>query len=99
MLRDDKQFEQLIVVLLCVAMRAYRYIKNANYPNLQNFENERTISMDIKKFLTWENAGKFAAAYVAADILLGGRRSTPTNFKTGTIKNKGVTATPETGGY
>ena len=75
------------------------YIKIANYPNLQNFENERTISMDIKKFLTWENAGKFAAAYVAADILLGGRRSTPTNFKTGTIKNKGVTATPETGGY
>ena len=55
--------------------------------------------MDIKKFLTWENAGKFAAAYVAADFLLGGRRSTPTNFKTGTIKNKGVTATPETGGY
>ena len=55
--------------------------------------------MDIKKFLTWENAGKFAAAYVAADLLLGRRRYTPSNFKTGTIKNKGVTATPETGGY
>ena len=95
----SEQFEQLIVVLLCVAMRAYRYIKNANNPNLQNFENERTISMDIKKFLTWENAGKFAAAYVAADFLLGGRRRTPTNFKTGTIKNRGVTQTPETGGY
>ena len=75
------------------------YIKNADSPNLQNFENERTISMDIKKFLTWENAGKFAAAYVAADLLLGGRRRTPTNFKTGTIKNRGVTQTPETGGY
>ena len=99
LLRDDKQFEQLIVRLLCVAMRAYRYIKIANYPNLQNFENERTISMDIKKFLTWENAGKFAAAYVAADILLGGRRSVPSNFKTITSKNGGVTQTPETGGY
>ena len=85
--------------LLCVAMRAYRYIKIVNYPNLQNFENERTISMDIKKFLTWENAGKFAAAYVAADFLFGGRRRTPTNFKTTTIKNRGVTQTPETGGY
>ncbi len=85
--------------LLCVAMRAYPYIKNANNPNLQNFENERTISMDIKKFLTWENAGKFAAAYVAADLLLGRRRYTPSNFKTGTIKNRGVTQTPETGGY
>ena len=95
----SEQFEQLIVRLLCVAMRAYRYIKNANYPNLQNFENERTISMDIKKFLTWENAGKFAAAYVAADFLLGGRRSTPSNFKTITSKNGGVTQTPETGGY
>ena len=96
----SKQFEQLIVRLLCVAMRAYRYIKIANYPNLQNFENERTISMDIKKFLTWENAGKFAAAYVAADILLGGgRKRTPHVGKVGSIKNKGVTATPETGGY
>ena len=57
--------------------------------------------MDIKKFLTWENAGKFAAAYVAADILLGGRkrRRTPHVGKVGSIKNKGVTATPETGGY
>ena len=55
--------------------------------------------MDIKKFLTWENAGKFAAAYVAADILLGGRRSTPTTFKTMSTKNGGVTQTPETGGY
>ena len=55
--------------LLCVAMRAYPYIKNANYPNLQNFENERTISMDIKKFLTWENAGKVAAAYAAFKYL------------------------------
>ena len=95
----SEQFEQLIVVLLCVAMRAYRYIKNANNPNLQNFENERTISMDIKKFLTWENAGKFAAAYVAADILFGGRRRTPHVGKVGSIKNRGVTATPETGGY
>ena len=95
----SEQFEQLIVRLLCVAMRAYRYIKIANYPNLQNFENERTISMDIKKFLTWENAGKFAAAYVAADFLLGGRRSTPSNFKTVSTKNGGVTQTPETGGY
>ena len=99
LLRDDKQFEQLIIVLLCVSMRAYPYIKNANNPNLQNFENERTISMDIKKFLTWENAGKFAAAYVAADFLLGGRRSTPSNFKTISTKNGGVTQTPETGGY
>ena len=55
--------------------------------------------MDIKKFLTWENAGKFAAAYVAADFLFGGRRSTPSNFKTITSKNGGVTQTPETGGY
>ena len=57
--------------------------------------------MDIKKFLTWENAGKFAAAYVAADILLGGRGSRRTSHvgKVGSIKNKGVTATPETGGY
>jgi len=57
--------------------------------------------MDIKKFLTWENAGKFAAAYVAADILLGGRgrRRTSHVGKVGSIKNKGVTATPETGGY
>ena len=57
--------------------------------------------MDIKKFLTWENAGKFAAAYVAADVLLGGRgrRRTPHVGKVGSIKNKGVTATPETGGY
>ena len=55
--------------------------------------------MDIKKFLTWENAGKFAAAYVAADFLLGGRRSTPSNFKTVSTKNGGVTQTPEDGGY
>ena len=55
--------------------------------------------MNIKKFLTWENAGKFAAAYVAADILLGGNRRTPSNFKTATTRNRGVTATPETGGY
>ena len=47
--------------LLCVAMRAYRYIKIANYPNLQNFENERTISMDLKKFLTLENAATLAS--------------------------------------
>ena len=86
--------------LLSVAVRAYPYIKNANYPNLQNFENERTISMDIKKFLTWENAGKFAAAYVAADILLGGGRKRTSHVgKVGSIKNRGVTATPETGGY
>ena len=45
------------------------YIKNADSPNLQNFENERTISMDLKKFLTWENAGKVAAAYAALKYL------------------------------
>ena len=46
--------------------------------------------MDIKKFLTWENAGKFAAAYVAADILLGGgRKRTPHVGKSDQLKTKG----------
>ena len=57
----DEQFEQLIVRLLCVMMGAYPVYKNADSPNLQNFENERLISMNLKKFLTLENAATLAS--------------------------------------
>ncbi len=40
-------------------------IKNANFPNLQNFENARSILNDMEKFLTWENLAKVALGYVA----------------------------------
>jgi len=61
----DEQFEQLIVRLLCIMMGAYPVYKNADSPNLQNFENESFILMDFKKFLTLENVAYLAAGYVA----------------------------------
>ena len=78
--------------LLCVAMRAYPYIKNANNPNLQNFENERTISMNKKNFLTKENAIGFAAGFVALSVLRAVFKAPPayvfTDKNVGSVKNK-----------
>ncbi len=49
------------LVMVYDIVGAYRVYKNADSPNLQNFENERLISMNLKKFLTLENAATLAS--------------------------------------
>ncbi len=74
------------------------YNKNANFPNLQNFENERTISMENKKFLTWENAGKVAAGLFVLKQLTKRDAPLPQRSRTITTRNGHVPYGPEFGG-